>query len=362
MAIGYKEQTALSVPTPAVGETYTFIDSADGQLKRMDDTRTVTPIESTGSTPPASSVSFVPSGNIIATNVQDAIEELDAEKAPIGHVGSTGVFQHGVASGVVAGFLSPSDFTKLSALNRGVPNGLAELDGSGRLPVSQLPVGIQGGLNLQGLWNANTNSPVLTSSVGTKGFYYVVSVAGDTNLDGITDWKPNDWAIFNGLTWQKLDDSETIVSVNGQTGVVVLNKSDIGLSNVDNTSDLNKPISTATQSALNSKENAGVAITQLTGEVAAGPGGGSQISTVSNAAVIAKLLTGFAVDWNIITASDSLLSAIQKLAGRASLSLNQVSSNVVVPTGYTWLRQNRTAFSGSTKITIQSGGKITFLN
>lgn len=43
-------------------------------------------------------------------------------------------------------------------------------------------------------------------------------------------------------------------SVNGLTGVVVLTKSNIGLSNVDNTSDLNKPISTATQTALNAKQ------------------------------------------------------------------------------------------------------------
>lgn len=39
-------------------------------------------------------------------------------------------------------------------------------------------------------------------------------------------------------------------SVNGQTGVVVLTKSDIGLANVDNTSDANKPISTAVAAAL----------------------------------------------------------------------------------------------------------------
>lgn len=44
-------------------------------------------------------------------------------------------------------------------------------------------------------------------------------------------------------------------SVNGQTGVVVLTKSNIGLGNVDNTSDLNKPISTATQTALNAKQD-----------------------------------------------------------------------------------------------------------
>lgn len=44
-------------------------------------------------------------------------------------------------------------------------------------------------------------------------------------------------------------------SVNGQTGVVVLTKSSIGLGNVDNTSDANKPISTATQTALNAKQD-----------------------------------------------------------------------------------------------------------
>lgn len=44
-----------------------------------------------------------------------------------------------------------------------------------------------------------------------------------------------------------------VASVNGQTGVVVLDKTDIGLNAVDNTSDLAKPVSTATQTALNLK-------------------------------------------------------------------------------------------------------------
>lgn len=46
-----------------------------------------------------------------------------------------------------------------------------------------------------------------------------------------------------------------VVSVAGKTGVVTLVKGDVGLGNVDNTSDLNKPISTATQTALNGKAN-----------------------------------------------------------------------------------------------------------
>lgn len=45
-------------------------------------------------------------------------------------------------------------------------------------------------------------------------------------------------------------------SVNGQTGVVVLDASDFGLENVDNTSDLDKPISDDTQDALDLKYDA----------------------------------------------------------------------------------------------------------
>jgi hypothetical protein len=44
-----------------------------------------------------------------------------------------------------------------------------------------------------------------------------------------------------------------VTSVSGKTGVVTLTKNDVGLANVDNTSDANKPVSLATQTALDSK-------------------------------------------------------------------------------------------------------------
>ena len=75
-----------------------------------------------------------------------------------------------------------------------------------------------GTLTYQGTWNANTNSPTLTSSVGTLNNYYVVSTAGSTNLDGITDWGVGDWAIFNGTVWQKVDNSEITYVSNVATG------------------------------------------------------------------------------------------------------------------------------------------------
>lgn len=46
---------------------------------------------------------------------------------------------------------------------------------------------------------------------------------------------------------------DRVTSVNSRTGDVVVTKADVGLGNADNTSDVNKPISTATQTALDAK-------------------------------------------------------------------------------------------------------------
>jgi hypothetical protein len=86
---------------------------------------------------------------------------------------------------------------------------------------------ITGALSYQGSWNASTNTPTLTSSVGTNGYYYVVSVAGSTNLNGVTDWQVGDWAIYNGTIWQKIDQTNLVTSVAGRTGAVVLANTDI---------------------------------------------------------------------------------------------------------------------------------------
>jgi len=59
----------------------------------------------------------------------------------------------------------------------------------------------------------------------------------------------------DGVVWDAgvVDGVQT---VNGRPGVVTLSKSDVGLSAVANTSDANKPVSTATQAALDGKANA----------------------------------------------------------------------------------------------------------
>ena len=67
--------------------------------------------------------------------------------------------------------------------------------------IDQLP----SGLNFQGSWDANANSPALASGVGVSGYYYIVGTPGTTNLDGNNTWQTGDWAIFNGTVWQEID-------------------------------------------------------------------------------------------------------------------------------------------------------------
>lgn len=71
-----------------------------------------------------------------------------------------------------------------------------------------------GALNYKGTWNASTNTPTLASGVGTKGDYYVVSVAGTTTLDGLSNWGIGDWAVFNGSVWQRVEGGADLNGVN----------------------------------------------------------------------------------------------------------------------------------------------------
>ena len=86
---------------------------------------------------------------------------------------------------------------------------------------------LSGFVNYKGTWNASTNTPTLVSSVGTKGDYYVVSVTGSTNLNGITTWTQGDWAIFNGTAWEKVDNTDLVTSVAGRTGAITLTTADV---------------------------------------------------------------------------------------------------------------------------------------
>jgi len=137
---------------------------------------------------------------------------------------------NGTSAMTASATIPNTDITGLgtaSTKDAGSALGVATLDASGKVPVSELPAAVLGALSYQGTWNASTNTPTLTSGAGTKGYYYVVSVAGSTDLDGITDWVVGDWAVFNGTVWQQIDNTDAVTSVNGQVGAVVLTTTDV---------------------------------------------------------------------------------------------------------------------------------------
>jgi hypothetical protein len=138
-----------------------------------------------------------------------------------------------------------------------------------------------GGVMYEGTWNASTNTPTIVSSVGSKGDYYVVATAGSTNINGITDWKIGDWIIFNGTTWDKVDNTDAVSSVNGYTGAVSLVTNDIAES------------------------------TNL---------------YFTNARAIGSTLTGYTSGSGVVAATDTILQAIQKLNGNVSGLVTGVSS------------------------------------
>ena len=80
--------------------------------------------------------------------------------------------------------------------------------------VSNAVGAIPSGLTFQGDWDALNNTPNIGASTPDNGDFYIVSVAGTTNLGGITDWEVGDWAIAvvsGGVTvWQKIDNSSVL--------------------------------------------------------------------------------------------------------------------------------------------------------
>ena len=83
---------------------------------------------------------------------------------------------------------------------------------------------VTGVLKYKGTWDAAANIPTLVSAKGNVGEYYIVSKAGSTNLDGITDWAVGDWAVFSDQAtdaWQKIDNTQVgNVTGSGSSGRV----------------------------------------------------------------------------------------------------------------------------------------------
>ncbi len=122
--------------------------------------------------------------------------------------------------------------------NKNVAGGYVGLEIDGKINQNYLPAGI----NLSTVY-----------TVGDQSAQDALSpISGDVAIR--TDESKT--YVYDGSSWVELQNpTDAVTSVNGQVGVVSLSKTDVGLGNVDNTSDLDKPVSTATQSSLDLKAN-----------------------------------------------------------------------------------------------------------
>lgn len=130
---------------------------------------------------------------------------------------------------------------------------------------------VLGGAIYQSAWAASTNTPSLADGSGVKGHYYVASNNGIVDFgSGNIDFHTGDWAIYNGTIWEKVDNTDAVVSVNGFLGAVNLTSANIP------------------------------EVTNL---------------YFTTARVLATALTGYTSGAGTISAADTILSAIQKLNG-----------------------------------------------
>ena len=112
---------------------------------------------------------------------------------------------------------------------------------------------------------STTDRAILTKANKFKGYYETETALNTAHPTG----EAGDYAIVNttdtvwiwdadkegGAGWKDGAGKGSVISVNNMTGEVILTKSNIGLGNVDNTNDANKPVSTAQQAALDLKVN-----------------------------------------------------------------------------------------------------------
>lgn len=233
---------------------------------------------------------------------------------------AAGNHTHPAATTTVPGFMSAADKVKLNGIAAGAEvNVNADWDAtSGDAEILNKPtLGTAASADVGDFATASQGAKADTAlqpaDIGDTVQAYSAVLAGTT-------------ASFTTALNSKLSGIEsgaqvnTVTSVAGKTGAVTLAKGDVGLSNVDNTSDAAKPISTATQTALNGKAGTAVATTSANGLMSSadktklnGIASGATANTGTVTSVSATVPTGLSVSGSPITSSGTL--AITYAAG-----------------------------------------------
>lgn len=230
--------------------------------------------------------------------------------------------------------------TYIPLSQKGAANGVAVLDGSGQVPASQLPSYVDD--VLEGYYKTADGkfykeAAYTTLIAGESGKIYV---SLDTN-------KTYRWT---GTTFVYIT-SGAVDSVNGLTGVVVLNKSHVGLPNVDNTADSTKSVLSATKwTAARNITLSGVTATAQTID-------GSGNVTIPVTAVPATLLTGTAAINT--TGSAAKLTTARTISATGDGTWNVAFDGSANVTSALTLADTGVAAGTYDQVTVDSKGRVT---
>lgn len=225
-------------------------------------------------------------------------------------------------------------YTPENIANKGTSNGYASLDSGGKVPASQLPNSV---MDYLGTWVASTNTPTLADGTGNAGDVYIASDAGTVNFgSGPITFASGDWVIYSGTVWQKSINSNAVASVFGRTGIVTAQSGDYSTTLVTEGTNLyytqarfDTAFSGKSTTDLTEGSNLYYTLarfnTALASKSTSDLAEGSNLY-FTNARAIAAPITGYVSGAGTVSATDSILQAIQKLNGNQAASVSGVSS------------------------------------
>jgi len=211
----------------------------------------------------------------------------------------------------------------------------------------------------QGVWDASTNVPDIANYPGlSDGFLWIVSVAGDTLLDGIGDWLIGDYALYSNGNWYKLSNKSFGWGLTGNDGT------NPNINYVGTSDEHDFSLRTNEQEVLRLFYGKGA---YLSGSMTID----SDLKVVSNITGSNAKLTGdLAVDGGDITTNAVVFNLLNGVTSRINMgnsaACNWISGSTKFPQGLsgslTRLVDGASAFIASTGILVSSAsnGAVTF--
>ena len=231
---------------------------------------------------------------------------------------------------------------KLDANKLGLASGVASLNALGKIPSDQIPA-----ISFSSVKVLTNQSAMLALNSAVIGS---VVIRTDVNKNYVL--AQSDPSVLSNWI-ELLTPAPPVQTVNGYSGNISLTKSDIDLSNAENTSDANKPVSTATQTALDLKATKDFVTTSITS------------GNATNTADIIKLKTSIASNTASITATTAALalkaSIYLALKSADAYTLSDINAGNIIYSQWTARPRFPESLSDGFYCTIvnYSGGAIT---